>query len=185
VVILTSNIGAEYLLHTSEDSKQKALANELVLKELQSRFAPEFLNRLSSIIMFNSLGMSQLEKIVQKSIGNVRTRLEAQGVRVVLESSGARAILTASYNPDYGARPVERYLESSVVTTLSKMLIAGELPSGSTVTIDATGVEDESYDDLGEPLQKKAKLRYRVAKSTTQQDAEEHNEHHDWEHMDG
>jgi ATP-dependent Clp protease ATP-binding subunit ClpB len=186
VVILTSNIGAQYLLHTSEDPKHKKLAQESVLKELQSRFAPEFLNRLSSIIMFNSLGLSQLEKIVQKSLGSIRKRLHAQGVRVVLESSGAKAILAASYNPDYGARPVERYLESTIVTKLSRMLISGEIPSGSTVIIDAVGGDhDESYDDLGEPLQKKAKLRYSVTKMSHPSDIDDQsNMAHDWEHME-
>jgi ATP-dependent Clp protease ATP-binding subunit ClpB len=165
VIILTSNVGAQSLLHVPKDTKKKAEAKRRVMEEVQTRFAPELLNRLSAIVVFNSLDESLLEQIVQKSMKGVRARLQSQGIRVVLESSGAKAILAASYNPDYGARPVERYLESSVVTTLSRMLIGGQLPSGSVVHIEAFDSDDASYDDLGEPLQKKAKLNYRIEKA--------------------
>jgi ATP-dependent Clp protease ATP-binding subunit ClpB len=164
VIILTSNVGAEYLLHmSSEEPEKKQAAQNAVMMEVQARFPPEFLNRLSAIVMFNSLGITQLETIVQKSMEGIRKRLAPQGIGVILESSGARAILLASYNPDYGARPVERYLESTVVTTLSRMLISGELVSGSIVSIEAIeDGEDDSYDDVSVPVQKKARLRYKV-----------------------
>lgn len=163
VIILTSNVGAQYLLNLTEDSESKRVAHGLVMKEIQSRFPPEFLNRLSAIVMFNSLGTAQLEKIVHKSMRSIRKRLAAQGVRVVLESSGAKAILEASFDPNYGARPVERYLESTVVTKLSRMLISGEIASGSIVRIEATEGEEESYDDAEVPLRKKARLSYIVS----------------------
>jgi ATP-dependent Clp protease ATP-binding subunit ClpB len=166
VIILTSNVGAKYLLNLTEESKRRELAHKQVMSEVQSRFAPEFLNRLSGIIMFNSLGTQQLEMIVQKSMRGVSKRLASQGVRVVLESSGAKAILAASYDPNYGARPVERYLESTVVTTLSRMLISGDISSGSIVRIEAAEGDDESYDDISIPLRKKARLTYSVQQAT-------------------
>lgn len=163
VIILTSNVGADRLLNITEDDEAgKQKVHQSVFDEVQQRFPPEFLNRLSSIVMFNSLGTSQLEKIVYKAMTGVRSRLENQGIRVILESSGAKAILAASYNPSYGARPVERYLESTVVTELSRMLIAGEIASGSVVHIEAIESEDDSYDDVMVPLRKKARLVYRV-----------------------
>lgn len=166
VIILTSNVGAQHLLHLREgDIAGRQAAHARVLEEVQQHFAPEFLNRLSAIVMFNSLGTEQLEKIIQKSMKGVRKRLAAQGVRVVLESSGAKAILAASYNPDYGARPVERYLEATVVTKLSRMLISGELASGCIVHIEAIESDDDSYDDLNVPLQKKARLSYRIERA--------------------
>jgi ATP-dependent Clp protease ATP-binding subunit ClpB len=185
VIILTSNVGAQHLLHLTEDSEKKQAAHNTVMMEVQERFPPEFLNRLSAIVMFNSLGITQLEKIVQKSMAGIRKRLSPQGVKVVLESSGAKAILAASYNPDYGARPVERYLESSVVTTLSRMLISGELPSGSLVRIEAVeGPEDDSYDDVSVPLQKKARLRYVVeVQDVADMETEEDPEGSKWETM--
>jgi ATP-dependent Clp protease ATP-binding subunit ClpB len=185
VIILTSNVGAQHLLHLTEDSEKKQAAHNTVMMEVQERFPPEFLNRLSAIVMFNSLGLTQLEKIVQKSMAGIRKRLSPQGIKVVLESSGAKAILAASYNPDYGARPVERYLESSVVTTLSRMLISGELASGSLVRIEAVeGVEDDSYDDVNVPLQKKARLRYVVeVQDVTDMEADEDPDGSKWETM--
>jgi len=139
VIIMTSNLGAHYLLdEASEDvgySEEKV--HSKVMAAVRGHFSPEFLNRLSAIIIFNSLGEAQLEKIVQKAMTNIEKRLEDQGVKVVLEKSGVNAILEASYDKAYGARPVERYLESTVVTALSKMLISGELGLGCTVTIGA------------------------------------------------
>jgi ATP-dependent Clp protease ATP-binding subunit ClpB len=185
VIILTSNVGAQHLLHLTEDSEKKQAAHNTVMMEVQERFPPEFLNRLSAIVMFNSLGLTQIEKIVQKSMAGIRKRLSPQGIKVVLESSGAKAILAASYNPDYGARPVERYLESSVVTTLSRMLISGELASGSLVRIEAAeGVEDDSYDDASIPLQKKARLRYVVeVQDVVDMEADEDPDGSKWETM--
>ena len=173
VIILTSNVGSKLLLNITEESEDaKTFAHQAVMEQVQSRFLPEFLNRLSAIVMFNALGSSQLEKIVQKAMSGVKRRLAARGVKVTLESSGAKAVLENSYDPKYGARPVERYLEKTVVTTLSKMLISGELGSGTIVHIEADnsvaddGDDDSSMDACDTPLKKKvktqAKLRYRV-----------------------
>ncbi|KAL3925781.1 MAG: hypothetical protein SGILL_000162 [Bacillariaceae sp.] len=165
VIILTSNIGAEFLLNMTENTPnfEKEGAHEQVMEKVRESFSPEFLNRLSAIIMFNALGTQQLEKIVQKSMKGIKRRLASKGIKVVLESSGAKAILDASYDSSYGARPVERYLEGTVVTVLSKMLIAGDLSSGSIVRITAN--DDESSDDCDVPVTKKMRtddLKYTV-----------------------
>merc|ERR1712232_733288 len=171
VIILTSNVGAEFLLGLTENSKEDdtEFAHERVMDKVRNSFAPEFLNRLSAIVMFNSLGMDQLEKVVQKAMKGVKRRLAARGVKVHLESSGVRAILDASYEPSFGARPVERYLEGAVVTTLSRMLISGELTSGTIVHIEGTSSSsgDDDYESEN-PVAKKPRnnnnnnLRYRV-----------------------
>jgi ATP-dependent Clp protease ATP-binding subunit ClpB len=146
VIILTSNLGAQSLLNLTTDSDEKAsaAAHEQVMTKVRGYFSPEFLNRLSAIVMFRSLGKSQLEKICHKTMKGVKRRLAAQGIRVVLESSGATAILDASYNPNFGARPVERYLEQTVVTKLSKMLISGEIGSGCSVHIEALPIDNDA-----------------------------------------
>jgi ATP-dependent Clp protease ATP-binding subunit ClpA len=168
VVILTSNAGAEHLLNNTSDSVGRENAQLLVMKDVQARFAPELLNRLSAIVMFQSLSPDQLEKVVQKSMVSICSRLLPLGVTAVLESAGAQAILAASYNPNYGARPVERYLESTVVTSLSKMILSGELSSGSLVRISASDskhqreVEDNLSADVVEPPAKKARLTYQI-----------------------
>merc|ERR1712157_108992 len=161
VIILTSNIGAEYLLNV-RDEESKKMAHKQVMAQVQMRFAPEFLNRLSATVMFNPLGVEQLRMIVQKAMNGVQKRLSPLGIQVLLESSGVKAIMAASYDANYGARPVERYLESTVVTDLSKMLIAGELSNNTTVHIEANDLDDDSYDEVDEPLRKRARLTYRV-----------------------
>ena len=167
VVILTSNIGALDLLNTdllSQDGGEK-LVKERVLMQVKAHFSPEFLNRLSAIVMFNSLGPDQLEKICQKAMVGVKRRLVSKGIQVNLESSGAKAILDASFDKHYGARPVERYLEQTVVTKLSRMLISGELRSGCIVHVEA--VNDESDHDMDITNGKRARtLSYRVEKTT-------------------
>lgn len=174
VVILTSNVGAQHLLNIAEaDDRQRKTAHAKVNDEVQRRFPPEFLNRLSSVVMFNGLGTKQLEQIVQKSMKSVGKRLHDKGIMVELKPDGARAILQASYDPNYGARPVERYLEAQVVTRLSRMLIGGDLKSGDSVIIDSTevgekrmGTDDSEVDFMEEdedmPVRKKPRLVYLV-----------------------
>merc|ERR1711868_206603 len=124
---------------------------------------------MGAIVMFNSLGIDQLEKVVQKTMKGVKRRLASRGIRVELEKSGVKAILDASYEPSFGARPVERYLEGAVVTTLSRMLISGELTSGTMVHIEGVENNDNSNEeyDTKTPTAKKPRndngnLRYRV-----------------------
>merc|ERR1712176_1154859 len=180
--------GAMDLLGITEDddnddnsnNNKRMMAENRALECVKNHFPPEFLNRLSSIVMFNSLGKTQLHSIVQKSIRGVKRRLAEQGITVILEASGADVVLEASYNPNYGARPVERYLESSVVTTLSRMLIAGQLESRSIVHIEANSNNStpttvgtlslsKDIDIDNESLCQKKKFRkltYRVEKSS-------------------
>lgn len=167
VVILTSNLGAKFLLDLSGDSDdfEQSAAHESVMKCVRGHFSPEFLNRLSATVIFNSLGMQQLEKICQKAMRGVKRRLASQGIRVVLEKSGAECVLEASFDRNYGARPVERYLEQTVVTKLSKMLISGEIESGCSVHISAAYSSDNGLDfvEVG-PTEKKPdkRLNYEI-----------------------
>jgi len=131
VVILTSNIGAAALLEGHPGAKEEALT------EARKYFPPEFLNRLSDICIFSPLDRQSLRKVVHKAFGAVTQRLEQRGVMAKMTDRGADAILQASFDPRYGARPVERYLEKEVVTALSKMILSGELSNGSVVQIDA------------------------------------------------
>ena len=186
VIILTSNVGAEHLLNVPSDASKsiKNAVQEKVMAQVQRRFPPEFLNRLSAICMFNALKPKQLERIVQKSMRNISERIASlsssqSNIKIVLESSGVQAILAASYNPNYGARPVERYLESTVVTTLSRLLLSGELQSGSIVHIEAEPAiaapqddsidsDEASYDDFSIPLRKKPRLHYRIERANNE-----------------
>merc|ERR1712038_339795 len=182
VIVLTSNLGAKSLINLTSNSTKEQIskAHSAVMANVKNHFSPEFLNRLSAIVMFKSLGYNQLEKICHKAMRGVKRRLATQGIRIILEDSGVSAILEASYDPNYGARPVERYLEQTVVTELSKMLISGEIGSGCIVHIEATSnqgdseaniglersFEDEDY--FGIPLTKKPRaLEYRIERANS------------------
>jgi len=183
VIVLTSNIGAEYLLQQADKpSEEKEAVHKQVMEMVRASFAPEFLNRLSAIVMFNSLGKSQMERILQKAMTSVKRRLQTRGVNVILEQSGTRALLDSSFDPSYGARPVERFLEGTVVTQLSRMLISGELASGSTVHIESGDSEEDSLDDCSVPVAKKARpLSYRVeCDSTDAMDTQMENSENNW-----
>merc|ERR1712224_244531 len=158
---------------TENSSKDETeFAHERVMDRVRNSFAPGFLNRLSAIVMFNSLGTDQLEKVVRKTMAGVKRRLASKGVKVELEKSGVRAILDASYDPSYGARPVERFLEGTVVTKLSRMLIGGELTSGTIVHIEAADKSTSTDSSSSSPVAKKPRntttigtsddLQYRV-----------------------
>jgi len=131
VVILTSNIGAAALLQGAPGAAEEAL------KGARAHFPPEFLNRLSDVCTFSPLDRASLRKVVHKAFGAICKRLEERGVYALMTDRGADAILTASFDPRYGARPVERYLEKEVVTILSKMILGGELSPGTGIQIDA------------------------------------------------
>ncbi len=165
IVILTSNVGSQHMLKSHAKKKE---ARAQVMLEAQKTFTPELLNRLSCMVIFNALGTNQLEKIVHKAIQNVHKRLLSKGIILVLEPDGARMILAESYDPKYGARPVERYIESTVVTTFSRILIQDEISPGCVVhveaavcTEDSDGLSDED-DASVVPLSEKAPLHYRV-----------------------
>jgi ATP-dependent Clp protease ATP-binding subunit ClpB len=172
VVIITSKTGSEHLLNVPHDAVERENARKLAMKDIKSIFAPELLNRLSAIVMFDPLNLDQLEKAVQKSMANINSRLVPLGNSAILESTGARAVMVASYNADDGARPVERYLESAVVTTLSRMIRRGELTNGSSVRTSANDNKHEHecvYNSSGivEPPAKEAQVGTTLVKLYT------------------
>lgn len=188
VIVLTSNLGSKFLLNnvrSNSNDDELSVAHSKVMESVRGHFPPEFLNRLSAIVMFKPLGYNQLEKICHKAMRGVKRRLATQGVRLVLEESGVSAILEASFDPNYGARPVERYLEQTVVTKLSKMLISGEIGNGCIVHIEATSqidcsnennnpmvrgpssFEDDDYFGVVRTKKKPRPLEYRIERSNS------------------
>jgi len=138
VVIMTSNLGAEFLLKdlTAGDTEIPEATKEKVLREVKSHFRPEFLNRLDDIIIFNPLSKNELREIVAIQLKDLAKRLAEKNITIQLTDSGLNAILAESYNPVYGARPIRRYIEKNVGTAMSKLLIAEELPPYSAVYIE-------------------------------------------------
>ncbi|WOG92194.1 hypothetical protein DCAR_0311454 [Daucus carota subsp. sativus] len=143
VIILTSNLGAEYLLSGLMGKCTMADARNMVMQEVKRNFKPELLNRLDEIVVFDPLSHDQLRKVARLQLKDVASRLAEMGVALGVSESALDVILAESYDPVYGARPIRRWLEKKVVTELSKMLVKAEIDENSTVYIDAdlTGKE--------------------------------------------
>ncbi|XAR65527.1 hypothetical protein NMG60_11009678 [Bertholletia excelsa] len=138
VIIMTSNLGAEYLLKGLMGKCSMESARELVMQEVRRHFKPELLNRLDEIVVFDPLSHEQLRKVAKLQLKDVAKRLAERGIALGVTEAALDVILAESYDPVYGARPIRRWLEKRVVTELSKMLVKEEIDENSTVYIDAS-----------------------------------------------
>lgn len=139
IIIMTSNIGSRDLLdHMNQDGTIDEEVKEQVSGQLKNYFRPEFLNRIDDIIVFTALTLEQISQIITLSLKSLERRLEDRNMHLVLEDSARTSIAKEAYDPQYGARPVKRYLQKHVETEIASMIIRGELTDGGTVTITAT-----------------------------------------------
>jgi ATP-dependent Clp protease ATP-binding subunit ClpB len=137
VIIMTSNIGSQYLLEgvdASGDLSEKA--REAVLREMRQHFRPEFLNRVDDIVLFKPLKIEEIERIVDLMTIELRRRLADREVRLELTERAREHVARAGYDPVYGARPLRRYLQSHLETRIGRALVAGEVQPGATITVD-------------------------------------------------
>ena len=142
IIILTSNLGSEYLLSgIKADGSIDESARAQVEALLRRSFRPEFLNRLDEIVFYKPLTKENITAIIDLQIDRLNTRLADQQMRVVLTDSAKTAIVEAAYDPQYGARPLRRYLQHTVETMLSKRILRGEILPGQTVTVDTVDGE--------------------------------------------
>jgi len=138
ILILTSNLGSEYLLNgINADGTIDETAKAQVETLLRRSFRPEFLNRLDEIVFYKPLTRENVTKIIDLQIEKLNQRLAGQQIRVELTDAAKLAVVDASYDPQYGARPLRRYVQHTVETMLSKRLLRGEVLPGQTVTVDA------------------------------------------------
>merc|ERR1712166_776149 len=141
VIILTSNLGAAHMMEGLDEDKCDTAKWEgiktKVMGDVKAHFRPELLNRLDDIVCFTPLNKNNLNVIVQSQVKELSLRLEERDIQIDCTATACEHILDASYDPAYGARPVRRYLEESLTTTLSRMLIAGSLDNHMVVKIEA------------------------------------------------
>lgn len=138
VIIMTSNIGSRYLLEGVD--KEGALnpeAEAAVDEELKRHFRPEFLNRVDDIVFFKSLLKEQIRKIIDLLFEQVAERLRDRSIEISLSDSAKDYIMNNSYDPIYGARPLKRFIESKLETSIGRALIAGKIMDGDNILIDA------------------------------------------------
>ncbi|MBR6653377.1 MAG: AAA family ATPase, partial [Oscillospiraceae bacterium] len=139
IIILTSNLGSEYLLGgIGADGSIDETAKEKVHTLLRRSFRPEFLNRLDEIVFYKPLTKEDVTRIIDLLISKLNERLASQQIRVELTPKAKEFIVAESYDPEFGARPLRRYLQHTVETKLSRKLLQGDVLPGSTVTVDET-----------------------------------------------
>ncbi|MDD6678805.1 MAG: ATP-dependent chaperone ClpB [Firmicutes bacterium] len=140
ILILTSNLGSEYLLEgIRPDGSLEEKAKDQVMALLRRSFRPEFLNRLDEIVFYKPLSRENVEKIIDLQIGKLNERLEAQQIHCTLTEAAKRHIVDNAYDPQYGARPLRRYVQHTVETMLSRRILEGTILPGKEVVVDAEG----------------------------------------------
>ena len=138
LIILTSNIGSEYLVSVKEGGDM-AEARELVLAEVRTRLRPEFLNRLDEIIVFHRLGRDQMGRIVDIQIARLQKLLSDRKITLELDDAARTWLANQGYEPAYGARPLKRVIQRHVQDALAERLLAGDVKDGDTVRLSVAG----------------------------------------------
>lgn len=137
ILIMTSNIGADYLLEgIGKDGTIDPASQEAVMNELRSRFRPEFLNRLDETIMFKPLTKNNIYAIIDLLTADVNKRLTDKELSIALTEQARSFIVEGGYDPMYGARPLKRYLQKNVETLAARLILAGNVGREDTILID-------------------------------------------------
>ena len=142
IIILTSNLGSQYLLEGIDmEGNITDSAKEAVMGELHRAFRPEFLNRLDETILFKPLTKDNLTGIIDIMVEGLKKRLADRSLKLCITDKAKELIIERGYDPLYGARPLRRYLQSSVETLLARAILSGDIAAGSTLTVDVENDE--------------------------------------------
>jgi ATP-dependent Clp protease ATP-binding subunit ClpB len=142
VLIMTSNIGSEYLLEgVTPEGELKPEARDAVMSELRRHFRPEFLNRVDDVVLFKPLTLPQIERIVELQFDELRRRLADRRMTLELTEDARRLIAAQGFDPVYGARPLRRFISHEVETRIGRALLGGDVRDGASVRVDAKGEE--------------------------------------------
>ncbi|MEW5821816.1 MAG: ATP-dependent chaperone ClpB [Cyanobacteriota bacterium] len=136
VIIMTSNIGSQYILNYSEGNQSYDEAKTLVLNTLKTSFKPEFLNRVDETIVFHALDKNHMKLITDIQISHLANRLKEKSIVLELTESAKDFIVNEGYNPVYGARPLKRTIQKIIETPLAKELIRSNFIDGDNIVID-------------------------------------------------
>ena len=134
LIIMTSNIGAEYLVALKDEDDFEA-ARSYVLAEVKTRFRPEFLNRIDEIIVFHRLKRDQMAAIVDIQLGRLQNLLSDRKIQLDLDDQARTWLANRGYDPAYGARPLKRVIQKYVQDPLAEQILAGRVMDGETVHI--------------------------------------------------
>lgn len=141
IIIMTSNIGSQYLLENNNEDAVQPEIKDKVMNELKLRFKPEFLNRVDDIIMFKPLSESGIKKIIDIFLKDVSRRLKEKNIEIEVTDAAKTIMANEGYDVVYGARPLKRYIQNTLENRLARMIIRGDINYGSKVRIDGVGDE--------------------------------------------
>ncbi len=134
IIVLTSNLGAEYLAALIEGQPAEA-AREQVMEVVRRAFRPEFLNRLDEIILFNRLGRNEMKRIVDIQLKHLQKLLLDRKITLNVDEQAKAWLANTGYDPVYGARPLKRVIQRELQNPLATMLLSGTIKDGDTVTV--------------------------------------------------
>ncbi len=134
VVIMTSNIGSQYIV---DEALGEAAAEERVTAALREHFRPEFLNRVDEVVVFHRLGRAELDQIVALQLQGLAARVRARGLTLVVTDRARALVAEEGYDPAFGARPLKRVIQKRIQDPLALRLLEGEIRDGATVEVDA------------------------------------------------
>ncbi|MDO8555093.1 MAG: AAA family ATPase [bacterium] len=168
ILIMTSNVGSEYAKEMArigfstddQTSRQEEDLKEKINKSLESKFRPEFLNRLDEIIIFNSLSRENLKEIVKIQVNDVAKRLSDKNIIFEITPAALDYLVKEGYNHEYGARPLRRLIQSKILNVVAEKIISGGVSEGMSVSVD------EGKDGLVIEVSGKGKLRKKKQEST-------------------
>ena len=156
VIILTSNIGAEFIdnmakfgfSHSADtDDTQYSDAKDKVLRKLKDHFRPEFINRLDEIIVFDILSHKAIEEIVKIQVNLVKERLLVKEIKLNVSNEVLSYLAKEGYNPQYGARPLKRLIQSKILTPIAGMMVSRGVMEGGTISVDLKNTGEDIEGD--------------------------------------
>ncbi len=136
VIVMTSNIGSQIIQKLTEEGADEEEVQQAVKEALQTRFLPEFLNRIDDMIVFEPLGRDQIHEIVGLQIKRLEKQLAANHIEMEITDSAIRAVASEGYDPAYGARPLKRVIQRRIQNPLATELLKGNITEGGKVRID-------------------------------------------------
>lgn len=136
IIIMTSNIGSNYLLEGIKDNEISEETRNKVMEVMKRSFKPEFINRIDNIIMFKPLSLDNIKNIIDIFLMDVKDRLKDKNITLSLTDKAKNLIAKEGYDPYYGARPLKRYIENTLEIKLAYDIIKGTIKEGSNITVD-------------------------------------------------
>jgi ATP-dependent Clp protease ATP-binding subunit ClpB len=140
VIVMTSNLAGQQIQDMAGEPADKVKA--MVWDELKQHFRPELLNRIDEVVVFHSLASKHIKGIVTIQLARLVARLKAQDITLTVSDAAVSAVAEGGYDPEYGARPLKRYIQQHIENPLSRVLLAGQVAPHSAVLVD--------IDDLGD-----------------------------------